>query len=262
MKKLTLYISAFIILSYFEVIFGSELIETGPPQVFWKWSNAGQPISNQRGRSSVLTSSTPRKALEVVEPFQDAGSDWWSLYGLDHLNRNSLSQGSYQRDSPISWSTNSNNQVEEERLVMGRRTKLSQGPRRRKRSEEMFVTSIDPQFGIPIVVSKTEDIEQQNSLHNNLAITEVNNTGISLRNDEVFENVIPPLAIKKTKQSRFRSEELKDDLAPTDEKKIPTVNSNQSNIFSTIQTWRPYSLNYLGDQLQRRCFFEGLKLIQ
>jgi hypothetical protein len=261
MKKLTLYISAFIILSYFEVIFGSEFIETRPPQVFWKWSNVGQPISNQRGRSSVIMSSTPRKALEVVEPFQDAGSNWWSLFDLDHLNRNSLSQGSYQRDSPISWSTNPNNQVEEERLVMGRRTKLSQGPRRRKRSEEMFVTSIDQQFGIPIVVSKTEDIEQQNSLHNNEAENVVNNTGISFRNDEVFENVIPPPAIKKTKQSRFRSEELKDDLAPTDENNIQIVNLNKSNSSSTNQTWRPYSLNYIGDQLQRRCFFEGLKLI-
>ncbi len=121
-----------------------------PPPVFWRWSQTGQPQAEQpqivksrtasnglseRARSSVVT-------MELVEPKGDSYAAWMSLYDPHHMNKNPISHGSYQRDNPPVWIGDLNNPVEEridpakEILLMGKRTKLSHGPRRKKRNAD------------------------------------------------------------------------------------------------------------------------------
>jgi hypothetical protein len=117
-----------------------------PPPVFWRWSQTGQPqteqpqiVKSQTGshglseqvRSSVVT-------MELVEQKGDSYSAWMSLYDPHHINKNPISHGSNQRDNPPVWIGDLNNPVEErirpteEILLIGKRTKLSYKPRRKK----------------------------------------------------------------------------------------------------------------------------------
>ena len=124
----------------------SRLVQ--PPPVFWRWSQTGQPqtqrpqtqtLSNglsERARSSVVT-------MELVEPKGDSYAAWMLLYDPHHMSKNPITHGSYQRDNPPVWIGDLSKSVEdrirptEEILLMGRRTKLSHGPRRKRNANKV-----------------------------------------------------------------------------------------------------------------------------
>jgi hypothetical protein len=194
----------------------SEYVTSQPPPVFWKWDNTGLPIPNsQRGRSSPI--------LDLVEPKGDSYSACWALYNPKFLNKNALSYGTYNRDSPETWSGSPNNlgdQLEEgrERLLLGKRIKLSQGPRRRKRmadlssdleqssSRQSRMVVIDPQFGIPIFVPDSE-VQKTLSVLRDAAMSQ-QKKGVKIfdRIDQNLDLIEPPSVVKKTKLYRYRSE--------------------------------------------------------
>ena len=148
--------------------------------------------------------------------------------------------------------------------------------------EERILT-IDPQFGIPIVVTKarstvvdaidasepTSASLSASSLSSSLSSSSSSSalssssssfaseskslfdTELLSRSDDVGvvqENVIPPPSVEKIAKPRFLSKEV---FQPS---VLPVLQVNQT---LPNRPWRPYSPKYLGNQLQRRCMFEG-----
>ena len=183
------------------------------PQAFWKWDNTGLPIANsQRGRSS-------SPILDLVEPKGDSYSAWWALYNPNFVNKSPLSVGTYRRDNPVAWIGNPNNlgdQLKEgkERLLLGKRLKLSQGPRRRKRmsefksslSRESRMVVIDPQFGIPIFVPDSEVQKTLSVLRDDAMVQQKFISKVIDRKDENLEVIEPPSVIQKTSLYRHRTD--------------------------------------------------------
>ena len=138
--------------------------------------------------------------------------------------------------------------------------------------EEQILT-IDPQFGIPIVVTKARSVVDaidaseptSASLSASSSSSALSSSSSSFaseskslfdtelfsRSDDVGvvqENVIPPPSVEKIAKPRFLSKEV---VQPS---VLPVLQVNQT---LPNRPWRPYSPKYLGNQLQRRCMFEG-----
>ena len=96
--------------------FVSKSSQFSPPPVFWQFKS--NPL---RARSQTITDEGYPQFL-------------LSYYDAKNLDRFSTSMGTYPRDNPIVWSGNSNNRLEEKKevLVLGKRLKLSHGPRRKR----------------------------------------------------------------------------------------------------------------------------------
>ena len=95
---------------------------SSPPQVFWQFTS-----NPQRGRSQTISDEGYPQFL-------------LSYYDAKNLDRSSTSMGTYRRDNPIVWSGNSNNirlgEKKEEVLALGKRLKLSHGPRRKRQNSK------------------------------------------------------------------------------------------------------------------------------
>ena len=218
----------------------AEFVEASqPPTAFWKWDNTGLPIPNsQRGRSTPI--------LDLVEPKGDSYSAWWALYNPNFVNKNPLSYGTYKRDNPVAWIGDPNNlgdQLEDgkERLLLGKRLKLSQGPRRRKRTVE-FESSlsrksrmivIDPQFGIPIFVPDSEVQKTLSALREDSINFDRKHEKFDRkyekfdRNDENLELIEPPSVVQKTKLYRYRSQNEIDEPIYKDKSYKTLLNQTQ-----------------------------------
>jgi hypothetical protein len=100
---------------------------------------------------------------------------------------------------------------------------------------------LDPQFGIPIEIKFVPEEKGRNSYkpYN--------------RNDEIVM-APPPAAVKKTKNSsRFRNQNeilTNSMIADPEDDGIEKLFRNQ--------TWIPYSSEYLGEDYQPKCRFQGL----
>ena len=210
---------------------------------YWKWTSAGQLSQNKRGRSSA-TADTLHSNLDL----------WWSLYDAAFS-----AIRPYRRDSPIQWTSrpiNLDNVGAEETLELGKVFKLSHGPRRKRDSKwnaenEQKMFAVDPLFGIPIVVTKrptspmgTGDRPRQTPSRSFLE--KIEDLEFLERSIEVQENVLPPNVVQKTAESKFLSQQNLGNGVVHENETLPKQ-----------QPWRPYSPNYQGNQIQRRCHFEG-----
>ena len=135
--------------------------------------------------------------------------------------------------------------------------------------EEQILT-IDPQFGIPIVVTKARSVvdaidasEPTSASSSASALLSSSSSSFASESKSLFdtellsrsddvgvvqENVIPPPSVEKIAKPRFLSKEV---FQPS---VLPVLQVNQT---LPNRPWRPYSPKYLGNQLQRRCMFEG-----
>lgn len=207
-----------------------------PPEPHLRRSNAGQLGPVKRGRSS-----TP----------EDSSLDWWwSLYDSVFT-----SHAPYKRDNPALWSSDHNNLAEvqgKEILDLGKMSKLSQGPRRRRHLDQKItkIFTFDPLFGIPIVVTKRPELKDRASKPPSRSFLKLEDLELLERSLEVQENVLPPPVVEKTAESKFLSME----------KVEPSLLQEKETLLN--RTWRPYSPKFIGNQLQRRCLFEGMGHIQ
>ena len=150
------------------------------------------------------------------------------------------------------------------RSFAGPTFKGSTGLRSGNSGFEERILTIDPQFGIPIVVTKarssvidaidaSEPTSSSASSSSSFASESKSlfDTELFSRSDDVGvvqENVIPPPSVEKIAKPRFLSKEV---FQPS---VLPVLQVNQT---LPNRPWRPYSPKYLGNQLQRRCMFEG-----
>ena len=106
---------------------------------------------------------------------------------------------------------------------------------------------LDPQFGIPIEINYDPEERERNSYKKPF-----NRNDDSSASGEVLSP--PPAPVKKTKNSsryRTQNEILTFALFP-DEDEDEDVKLYRN------QTWKPYSPEYLGEELQPKCRFQGL----